>query len=130
MAVELAIVTPVILIVLVIIFDMLVFISECARFDNLAPQHVIACASSSSSEDAALENARERIQNDLEAEFNKNASWVSVEEIGVGVPFANLKTFRCTLHFVPWPLNLSGAPTNLEHSCSLSVDSYVPGKLL
>lgn len=36
MAVELAVVTPVILLVLVIAIDMLVFAGECARFDHIA----------------------------------------------------------------------------------------------
>ena len=35
MAVELAIVAPVILVVLVIVIDMLVFAGECARFDHI-----------------------------------------------------------------------------------------------
>lgn len=42
MAVELAVVTPVILLVLVIAIDMLVFAGECARFDHIAAQVVIA----------------------------------------------------------------------------------------
>lgn len=48
MAVELAIVAPIILVVLVIVIDMLVFAGECARFDHVAPQRVLAQAASAS----------------------------------------------------------------------------------
>lgn len=127
MAVELAAVTPVILMILVIIVDMLIYASECARFDHLAPQsvlsHAVAVASST-------EDRREAIESSLEAEFAKNGSWVSVEATDADVVLATMTNYRCVYHFVPWPLGLTGSPPTIEHACALTVDPYTPGELL
>ena len=114
MAVELAIVAPIILVVLVIVIDMLVFAGECARFDHVAPQRVLAHA----------------IQAALEEDFAKNGSSVEVSCEDAGAALASMATYRCTFRFAPWPLSIAGAPALLEHECSIAVDPYTPGELL
>lgn len=130
MAVELAVVTPIILLVLVIIIDMLIYANECARFDHLAPQQVLAHASSSSSGSYDLEARRGDIESALGSEFSKNGSWVSVERVDADAFLASTSAFRCVFHFVPWPFSLSTSPPSIEHACTLVVDPYTPSELL
>ena len=78
MAVELAIVAPVILVVLVIVIDMLVFAGECARFDHVAPQRVLAHAASASMDGYDAGVRVDAIQAALEEDFAKNGSSVEV----------------------------------------------------
>lgn len=130
MAVELAVVMPVLLAVMVIIIDALVFTSECARFDQVAPQQIIACASSPPNSAYDMEARVAAVQAALEHDFAKRGSSVSVSCQDAGVPLASMTTFTCTFRFVPWPLSAAGAPAALEHTCSLSIDPYTPGKLL
>lgn len=130
MAVELAVVMPVFLIVMVIIIDALVFTSECARFDQIAPQQVIACAASPPKSAYDMEARVAAIQAALERDFSKKGSSVSVSYQDAGMPLASMLTFSCTFRFAPWPLSIEGAPATLEHTCSLSIDPYTPGELL
>lgn len=130
MAVEIAVVAPIVLAILIVIVDMLVYANECARFDHLAPQRVLACAVSGSSDESGLDDRRAAIESALEADFNKNGSWVSIECSDAGAAFASMTTFRCTFHFMPWPFSLSSAGPSIDHACALVVDPYVPGELL
>lgn len=130
MAVEIAVVTPIILAILIVIVDMLVYANECARFDHLAPQRVLACAVSGPSDENGLDDRCAAIKRALKKDFAKNGSTVSVECSDAGAAFASMTTFRCTFHFMPWPFSLSGAGPNIDHACTLVVDPYIPGELL
>lgn len=130
MAVELAVITPVILIVLVIAVDMLVFAGECARFDHIAPQHIIAQATSAPMDGYAGDARVGTIQSALEADFAKNGSSIEVSCEDAGMALASMAVYHCTFRFAPWPLSIAGAPTVLEHECSIAVDPYTPGELL
>lgn len=130
MAVELAVITPVILIVLVIAVDMLVFAGECARFDHIAPQRVLAQAVSAPVDGYAGDARVAAIQSALESDFAKNGSSVEVSCKDAGMPLSSMAVYRCTFHFAPWPLSIAGAPIVLEHGCSIAVDPYTPGELL
>ena len=128
MAVELAIVAPIILVVLVIVIDMLVFAGECARFDHVAPQRVLAHAASAPM--GGYDAGVDAIQAALEEDFAKNGSSVEVSCADAGMALASMATYRCTFRFAPWPLSIAGAPALLEHECSIAVDPYTPGELL
>ena len=78
MAVELAVVTPVILLVLVIAIDMLVFAGECARFDHIAAQVVIAEGASPPTGEHDHESRLYAIEGALEIEFARRGSEVAV----------------------------------------------------
>lgn len=130
MAVELAVITPVILIVLVIAVDMLVFAGECARFDHIAPQRVLAQAVSAPVDGYAGDARVAAIQSALESDFAKNGSSVEVSCEDAGMPLSSMAVYRCTFRFAPWPLSIADAPTVLEHGCSIVVDPYTPGELL
>lgn len=130
MAVELAVITPVILVVLVIAIDMLVFAGECARFDHVAPQRVIAQATSPPMDGYAGDARCAAIQSALESDFAKNGSSIEVTCEDAGAALASMVVYHCTFRFVPWPLSIAGAPASLEHGCSIAVDPYTPGELL
>ncbi len=129
-AVEFAVVTPVILIIMVIIIDGMVFMSECARFDQLAPQHIIAYAVSPSRDGYAQDSRTTAIQGALNKDFEKQGSSVTVTAEDAGAVLASMTVYRCTFKFTPWPLSAAGAPAALEHTCTLAVDPYTPGELL
>lgn len=130
MAVELAIVMPIILIVLVIAIDMLVFADECARFDHIAPQRVLAHATSAPMDGYDPDTRTAAICAALEDDFAKEGSSVEVSREDAGVVLASMSVYRCTFRFAPWPLSIAGAPALLEHECSVAVDPYTPGELL
>lgn len=130
MVVELAVILPVLLIVLVIALDSLVFASECARFDQLAPQHVIALASSPAKDGYALDARGAAVEAALTADFSRKGSSVSVSCEDAGMPFSSMSVIRCTFRFSPWPLSAAGAPAALEHVCCIAIDPYTPGELL
>lgn len=130
MAVELAVITPVILIVLVIAVDMLVFAGECARFDHIAPQRVIACAASAPMDGYAQDARTGALQEALDADFSRRGSTVTISCEDAGMPLSSMTVYQCTLHFAPWPLSIAGAPAVLEHACSIAIDPYTPGELL
>ncbi len=109
MAVELAVITPVILIVLVIAIDMLVFAGECARFDHIAPQRVLAQAVSAPVDGYAGDARVAAIQSALEGDFTKNGSSVEVGCEDAGVALSSMVVYRCTFRFAPWPLSIAGA---------------------
>ncbi len=130
MAVEFAVVIPVVLIIMVIIVDAMVFMSECSRFDQLAPQYVIAYAVSPGRDGYAQDSRIGAIQAALSKDFEKQGSSVSVNTEDAGAALASMTVFHCTFRFAPWPLSIAGAPATLEHTCSLAVDPYTPGELL
>ena len=130
MAVELAVVMPVILIVLIIAVDMLVFAGECARFDHIAPQRVLAQAASAPMNGYELGARTAAIRAALESDFAKEGSSIEVSYEDAGVALASMSVYRCTFRFAPWPLSIAGAPALLEHECNIAVDPYTPGELL
>ena len=130
MAVELAVVTPVILLVLVIAIDMLVFAGECARFDHIAAQVVIDEGASPPTGEHDHESRLYAIEGALEIEFARRGSEVAVTCEDTGALLASMVTYRCILGFVPWPLSLASAPSMITHECTLSIDPYTPGELL
>lgn len=130
MAVELAIVAPVILVVLVVVIDTLVFAGECVRFDHVAPQRVIAQAASAPMDGYDTDTCIGAIQAALEEDFARNGSSVEVNCEDAGMALASMAVYHCTFRFAPWPLSIAGAPALLEHECSIAIDPYTPGELL
>ena len=134
MAVELAVVLPVIIVVMVIAIDCLSFVGQCGRFDNLAAQHVLALAVSPGSESYGVSERAADVASALEADFPSSVHTVSVtadEGASTGAV-----TFTCTLSTVPWPLSAgSGSllgmeiPASLDHDFAICVDCYTPGDL-
>ena len=130
MAVELAVILPVILLVMVIVIDGMLFAGECVRFDHLAPQAIISLAASPAKDgyDAGARTAA--IKSKLEADFAKRGCSVEVRSEDAGAAFASMSVYHCTFKFIPWPLSASHMPAALEHTCDFAIDPYTPGELL
>lgn len=134
MSVEMAVSLPVLVICMVIAIDVLVYMGECARFDHLAPQEVLACATSPSHGAASQANAQ-GVQDALCSEFSRYNAQVEVDAQEGGMLDGSV-VYTCTLSLAPWPLGAAGSsvlgtgiPLFLRHSCSFAVDPYVPGQL-
>ena len=134
MSVEMAVSLPVLVVCMVIAIDVLVYMGECARFDHLAPQEVLACATSPSHGATSQANAQ-GVQAALSGEFSRYNAQVQVEAQEGGALDGSV-VYTCTLSLAPWPLGSAGGsvlgtdvPLALRHSCSFAVDPYVPGQL-
>ena len=94
MAVELAVVLPVILIVLVIAIDCAVYLGECARFDHLAAQSVLANATSPSRNSYDASARAQAVQAELSESFAEHDETVSVSSRDAGMPLASMASSR------------------------------------
>lgn len=141
MTVELAVVTPVVIVVALIVVNLMSFVGACAAFDQAALDAVLAhgvAPSGEQSEVAAVEEVREALSESLGHEGSCEVS-VRAENVGERATAASfvvsplLTRYVCTLSFYPWPtrLRLPGitleAPLALVHERELVVDRYRPG---
>lgn len=130
MAVEVAIVAPIVLVVMVIVVDMLVFAGECARFDHVASQAILASTTVGGDFEQDSGDRTSAILPALEDEFARNGSFVTVDCSDANQAMASMVIYSCEFRFAPWPLSIPGAPPLLTHTYKLAVDPYVPGALL
>lgn len=136
MAVELAIVLPIILVVLVIAFDGVVFVSECARFENIAPQKTMARAVSPTKKHYSNKKRVKLVEKDLAKEFSRYGEKVKVTSRKLGVAYAGIRVYDFELSMTPWPLGASrsrilgvGLPRLLRHKYSFAFAPYTPGRI-
>lgn len=136
MAVELAIVLPIIIVVLVIAFDGVVFVSECARFENVAPQKTMARAVSPANGHYSSKKRVELVEKELSKEFSRYGEEVKVTSRKLGAAYAGIQVYDFELSMAPWPLGGSGGkilgvdiPRFLRHRYSFAFAPYTPGKL-
>lgn len=132
MVVELAAVTPAILMVALVVVNSLFFTAEVARFNHVAPQTVLrACGSPEGAEfdvGQACEQAAEHLRRERDEEHVRYEV-TSFEDDGCDV-------FSCTVFVKPWPLAENKGsflgmkiPLELKHTVSMAVDPYVIGSL-
>ena len=136
MTVELAVVLPVIIVVMVIAIDCLVFVGQCARFDNLVPQRVLELAVSPEADGYTTAQRKAAVKEALEEDFCDWGQSVKVTCEEADSALGSSVVYTCTLRFVPWPLSAGGStllgssiPVRLTHECSFAVDPYTPGDL-
>lgn len=140
MTVELAVSLPIALVVLLISVNLMMFLSQCARFDNIAAQAVITCAT-------GLPAGSDSLAKETQLEIGKRMGpnprlSYSVREVpvGAGVGFVGTaRTYECEMRFSPWPApgrsvsvagTSSGAITVLKRVRHISIDPYRPGSVL
>lgn len=143
MAVELAVVLPVAIAVGLIVFNLMRFVSVCARFDRVSLDAVVSQGVSPSGEQTELVSIQS-VQDCIESALDEEDVTVNVRaepsgETGSGQTFViapNLTRFVCTLEVRPWPSSFSmagvswTAPVVLRHERSLVVDRYRPGVVI
>lgn len=133
MTVELCIVFPVVIVIAAIMFNALIFFSDCAEFDRVARNSVrIYSSSIGASEDSASVSAsiRDAISQRMvngEVEMSQSGS----------IDSGGYTTYRITYRYDPtlFGLPLRGSVfgvsmPKIEHSIAMCVDPYSPGKWL
>ena len=143
--VEMAVVTPVLLVLALIVYNVMIFASAVARFDRVVPDIVLAHAVASevegdeSSADASatvqtqILNAMEGYDLQIEVSSEQGAE---ASDGGLLSLSGTFRTYTCTMHYEPWPTSLSiagvplGAPTTLSHERAVTVDPWRPGVVM
>lgn len=130
MTVELAVVFPVLLIIAVIATNALLFISECASFDQLARDAVRVHATAPAYGQTTMQSCA-LIQQTLSESTDREWLNVSVESAPVAI---DCTKFTATLEFTPTLFGmgmrsevLGVSLPHLTHRVSIVVDPYKPG---
>lgn len=139
--VEMAVVTPVLIIVALIVYNVMLFTAASARFDRIAPDIVIAhgvspsgdavgdVGASAATVASALEEAMASYPVSVEVEASGGGEEADTIFSLVGVPC----TYHCVMRLHPWPSGLSiagvslGAPGTLDHERAVTVDPWRSG---
>lgn len=143
MAVELAVLVPVVIVVGLTIFNLMRFIEVCAIFDRVALDAVVSqgvAPNGEQTEIAAVGAVRSCIEDALSS--SRCSVSVSARDVatfgrptrGLTFPVSPLLTdFVCTLTYRPWPSSfvIAGvtydSPIALTHSRSIVIDRFRPG---
>lgn len=135
MAVEFAVLMPVIIVVALIVFNVLRYAELCARFDRVAPDAVLTQGVSPEGSTGALASV-DAVSTQLQGAMGNNVEVsVSAENLGLssGAALVNLAAgttrFTCTFVFYPWPSSASIAGASfsapaITHTKELVVDCY------
>ena len=144
MTVELAVITPVVIVVALVVLNLMGFVEACAAFDQVALDAVVAhgvAPSGEQSEGRAASEVRSAIEELLGREGRCEVE-VRAEAVGMGTTSSGLvmspllTRYVCTLTYRPWPrlLRMPGvtyeAPLALRHECELVVDRFRPGVVM
>ena len=149
MAVELAVVMPVLIVLVIISVDCMVYLGDCARFDRISGEIVRIHAASPVESEQGTAACAKAIQKDIETVMDsstnlsvsvtcsemssgENDSAVGTEGV-VGFFTPRLREYRCALDYTPWPLTKGAfgfAPTPLSHERRYIIDPYRPGVFL
>ena len=141
MAVELAVLMPVIVVVALVVYNLARFVGYCATFDRVSFDSVLTQGVSPAGEQSELvarEAVRDAIERSLDASDACEVEVVAEPARRVGdrasLTVSPLLTrFRCTLAFRPWPRSFAIAgvafdmPIALRHERTLVVDRFRPG---
>ncbi len=143
--VEMAVVAPVLIVLALIVYNIMVFLSATARFDRVAPDVVLAHAVAPEGDGTGeLSEASERVKEvlqsamdgyDLEIEVT-SAEGVAARDEGILSLDGTLRTYTCTMRYRPWPSGLSiagvslGAPAFLSHERAVTIDPWRPGVIV
>lgn len=141
--VEMAVVTPVLIVLALIVYNLMVFMAATARFDRVAPDAVLAHAVSPVSDGGTAASGADAVRLQLERAMEGYAVEIEVvEETGDVESDALLslvgaqRTYRCAMVYRPWPQGLSiagvsmGAPLSLRHERPVTVDPWRPGVVM
>ena len=137
MAVELAVLIPVIVVVALIVYNLASFATRCASFDRVACQAItsVGVSGNNAGTRSVAEGVRLAILQTLDE--NRNGSWdvevtcsreAPLVQSGVLSLCPALNRFTCTFVMKPWPSSFVMAgvafepPLALRHECSLVVD--------
>ena len=138
--VEMAVVTPVLLVLALIVYNVMVFASAVARFDRVVPDIVLAHAVAPEGEgdensiDASV-TVQTQILNAMEG-YDLQIEGAPTSDGGLRSLSGTFRTYTCTMHYEPWPSSLSiaglslGAPAQLSHERVVTIDPWRPGVVM
>ena len=143
--VEMTVVTPVLLVLALIVYNVMVFASAVARFDRVVPDIVLAHAVAPEGEgDESSIDASATVQTqilnvmegyDLQIEVSSEQG-AATSDGGLLSLSGTFRTYTCTMHYEPWPSSLSiaglslGAPAQLSHERVVTIDPWRPGVVM
>lgn len=142
MTVELAVMIPVIVVVGLVVANLVRFCGQCAVFDRVALDAVLAqgvAPSGDQTSSSACGEVRDAIAGALdgascEVEVTAEQGAPKGPSAGLSFPVSPLlTTYRCTLRFRPWPgtFQIAGvaysAPALLSHERTIVVDRFRAG---
>ena len=143
--VEMAVVTPVLLVLALIVYNVMVFASAVARFDRVVPDIVLAHAVAPEGEgDESSIDASATVQTqilnvmegyDLQIEVSSEQG-AATSDGGLLSLSGTFRTYTCTMHYEPWPSSLSiaglslGAPAQFSHERVVTIDPWRPGVVM
>ena len=140
--VEMAVVTPVLIVLALIAYNLMVYVSAVARFDRVVPDIVIAQGVSPGVDDdgQTVTDASDEIAEQIEAAMEGYDVEIEVvSEVGDGSEGGSftfvgaLRTYTCTMSYVPWPTALTiagvdlGSPLLLTHERAVTIDPWRSG---
>lgn len=143
--VEIAVVTPVLLVLALIVYNVMIYASAVARFDRVVPDIVLAHAvapggeGDESSADASatvqtqILNAMEGYDLQIEVSSEQGAA---TSDGGLLSLSGTFRAYTCTMHYEPWPSSLSiagislGTPAQLSHERVVTIDPWRPGVVM
>lgn len=142
--VEMAVVAPALIVLALIVYNIMMFLSATARFDRMAPDIVLAHAASPAGADDREGSVVGTVATELSEAMGSYGVEIEVtcaeeESSGVGSIFSLVggqRTYRCVMKYVPWPGNVvlagvdMGAPVVLEHVREVTVDPWRPGVVM
>lgn len=142
MAVELAVLVPVVIVVALTVYNLMRFVELCAAFDHVALDAVISQGVSPEGEQSQMA-AAEAVRSCIEEAMGCSACTVRVTASGltdtatpgkVTFPVSPLLTrYTCEMTYRPWPGSfviagvVYASPFELRHERSLVVDRFRPG---
>ena len=140
--VEMVVAVPVLLVLALITYNIMLFLSAVARFDRIAPDIVLAYAAApmGASETSTADTVARELERAM-GSYNVDVSVTCAEDgqAGAEALFALVggqRTYRCALAFTPWPSGFTiagvslGAPLKLEHVRKVVVDPWRPGVVM
>ena len=143
MAVEMAVVMPVMLAVVGIAINLMVYLGDCARFDRIAAEAVRTQAASPGYNNYDSTSRASEVQELIELAFSSSdylTITVTVSEGAAGgnagsngVAFSlipRLETYTCTMYYRPWGFGKSffGIEfSGIAHTRHYVIDPYRPG---
>lgn len=139
--IEMAVVTPVLIVLALIAYNTMTFAAAVARFDRVAPDIVLAHGVAPASGEGSDTTGVAEVAGQLERAMEGYGLKIEVDcEQGGGQEggsmlalIGSLRTYRCVMRYRPWPSGLTiagvelGAPAFLTHERVVTVDPWRSG---
>ena len=143
--VEMAMITPVLLVLALIVYNVMIFAGAVARFDRVVPDIVLAHAvapggegddsvvDASATVQAQIQDAMEGYELQIEVSSEQGTAATDGGLLSLSGTF---RTYTCTMRYEPWPSSLSiagfslGVPAVLTHERAVTVDPWRPGVVM